>query len=92
MGMTTYPAAAMNQPSNKHNVIVRNEGNLLRDTNDSVSTPVSFCIPHLLWHYAIDDHKPLSPAHVNIVALIDHGSPAVLIDECLVSNLHLHQR
>jgi hypothetical protein len=92
MGMTTYSAAAMNQPSNEYNVIFRNEGNLLHDTNDSVSTPVPFCIPHLLWCCAIDDYKPLSPAHVNIVALINHNSPAVLIDECLVSNLHLHQR
>ncbi len=52
-----------------------------------------FSVPHLIWNGAIDDLSTasLSPHHP-INALLDHGSPVILIRKDLVSSLNLRCR
>lgn len=90
MGMTAYPVASIGHPNNTHNMLMDGVRDLSRDSNDSVSNYVPFCVPHLVWHCAIDD--PSSSTRLHVEALIDHGSPIVLINQKLVSLLQLHAR
>jgi hypothetical protein len=46
---------------------------------------IPFLLPHLVWECAIDSHDVSSLSRVPISALIDHGSPPVLIDQSLVA-------
>lgn len=87
MGMTMYPVASIGHPTNEHNTLMSNNGNLSRDSNDSVNNLVLFSLPHLIWRCAADD--PESSARLHVDALIDHGSPVVLIDEGLACHLQL---
>jgi hypothetical protein len=54
-----------------------------------VSTHVPFFLPHLLWECAVDSHDPSCLSRIPVSALIDHGSPPVLINQALVSRLCL---
>ncbi|KAK0183841.1 hypothetical protein F5146DRAFT_1146697 [Armillaria mellea] len=56
------------------------------------SSPASalFTVPHLMWDCIIDNQSSsLLPQHL-IYALLDHGSPVILIRETLVTSLNLH--
>ena len=50
----------------------------------------SFSSGHLVWHCQIDGPSVVEP--VTITALLDNGSPSVLIDEELVAKLGLRRR
>ncbi len=56
------------------------------------SSAAPFTVPHLVWSCKIDDHSssflPQHPIH----ALLDHGSPVILIREMLVTTLNLRRR
>ncbi|KAF8222180.1 hypothetical protein L208DRAFT_1176431, partial [Tricholoma matsutake] len=45
--------------------------------------------PHFVWECAVDSHDVSVPSHIDVSALIDHGSPAVLIESSWVSRLCL---
>ncbi len=63
----------------------------------AVQMPISpshlspFSVPHLMWNYAIDDFSASSPCRP-VHALLDHGSPVILIREELVTLLNLRRR
>lgn len=78
--------ASISQPTNEHDVLLGDTRNLSHDSDNLVSVP--FSIPHIVWNCAIDN--PIFHHHLNVEALIDHGSPIVLIDQELVSHLQLH--
>ncbi|KAF8234091.1 hypothetical protein L208DRAFT_1128180, partial [Tricholoma matsutake] len=65
---------------------IMSDSDLSHDSNDLVSMHIPFFKPHLLWECTVDmDASTLS--HVEVSALIDHGSPAVLIKEEVISHL-----
>jgi hypothetical protein len=88
LGMSSYPITSV-YPPNDSSVLAASDSDLSRDSNDSVRTHVPFLLPHLLWECAVDSHNISSLSHVPVSALIDHGSPPVLIDQSLVNRLHL---
>jgi hypothetical protein len=88
LGMSSYPIASI-YPPNKSSVLGGGDSDLSRDSNDSVSTHVPFFLPHLVWECAVDSHDPSCLSRIPVSALIDHGSPPVLIDQALVSHLCL---
>lgn len=63
----------------------------LGDGTDSGEECVApFTIPHFTWECLVDG--PAASSSVVVSALIDHGSPAVLIDEALAIKLGLRRR
>ncbi|KAF8231833.1 hypothetical protein L208DRAFT_1275149 [Tricholoma matsutake] len=68
------------------------DSDLSCDSNDSVSTHVPFLSPHLVWECAVDSRDVSVPSRIDVSALIDHGSPAVLIESSWVSCLCLKTR
>jgi hypothetical protein len=89
--MSTYPFTSV-YLANESSVLTAGDSDLSHDSNDSVRTRIPFLLPHLVWECAIDSHDVSSLSHVPISALIDHGSPPVLIDQSLVDRLHLPAR
>ncbi|KIK33691.1 hypothetical protein CY34DRAFT_18213 [Suillus luteus UH-Slu-Lm8-n1] len=59
----------------------------LGNRTDSEECMASFMTPHLTWECLVD--SPAVSSSVVISALIDHGSPAVLIDNTLANRLGL---
>jgi hypothetical protein len=88
LGMSTYPIASV-CPPNDSSILGGGDSDLSHDSNDSVSTRVLFFLPHLVWDCAIESLDPSCLSRVPVSALIDHGSPPVLIDETLVACLCL---
>jgi hypothetical protein len=88
LGMLSYPIASI-YPPNESSILGGDDSDLSRDYNNSVSTHVPFFLPHLLWECAVDSHDPSCLSCIPVSALIDHGSPPVLIDQALVSRLCL---
>jgi hypothetical protein len=88
LGMSSYPITSIYLP-NESLVLAVSDSNLLRDSNNSVQTHVPFLLPHLLWECVVDSHDASSLSHIPITALINHGSPPVLINQMLVNHLHL---
>jgi hypothetical protein len=88
LGMSAYPITSIYLPNNT-SVLAAGDSNLSRDSNDLVRMHVPFLLPHLVWECAVDSHDVSSLSRVSISALIDHGSPPVLIDQTLVDCLHL---
>jgi hypothetical protein len=91
LGMSSYPITSV-YPPNDNSVLAAGDSDLSCDSNDSVRTHIPFILPHLLWECAVDSHDPSSLSRVPVSALIDHGSPPVLIDQTLVNRLHLPTR
>lgn len=87
MGMTAYPITSVSHPTNEYNILMGDSGDLPCKSNDLASNHVPFCILHLVWHCAPNDFS--SHGHLHMEALIDHGSPVVLIDHELASCLQL---
>ena len=87
MGMMAYPVASVSAPMNEHDVLMGSDGDLSCNSNNSVSNAILFCIPHLVWHCAIDD--PASPICLHVDALIDYSFPVVLVNEELATCLQL---
>ncbi|KAG1793834.1 uncharacterized protein HD556DRAFT_1191829, partial [Suillus plorans] len=58
------------------------------DSGEECMAP--FTIPHFTWECLVDG--PAASSSVVVSALIDHGSPAVLIDEALAIKLGLRRR
>jgi hypothetical protein len=88
LGMLSYPIMSI-YPPNESLVLDGGDSDLSQDSNDLVSMPISFFLPHLIWECAVDSHDPSSLSCVPISASIDHGSPPVLIDQALVFHLCL---
>jgi hypothetical protein len=88
LGMSAYPIVSV-CPPNDLSILGGGDSDLSRDSNDSVSTRIPFCLPHLVWECTIDSHDPSSISRIPIEALIDHGSSPVLIDQDLVQHLQL---
>ncbi len=51
-----------------------------------------FSVPHLMWNCAVDDFSASSSPCRPVHALLDHGSPVILIREELVMSLNLRCR
>lgn len=86
--MSSYPVAAM-YPPNESSILGGGDSDLSHNSNDSVSTHIPFFKPHLVWECAADSLHDSCTSCIEITALIDHGSPAVLIKESLVCRLNL---
>jgi hypothetical protein len=91
LGISTYPFTSV-YPPNESSVLTAGDSNLSCDFNDLVRTHIPFVLPHLVWECAIDSHDVSSLSCIPVSALIDHGSPPVLIDQSLVDHLHLPTR
>jgi hypothetical protein len=91
LGMLSYPITSI-YPPNDSSVLAAGDSDLSRDSNNSVRAHVPFLLPHLVWDCAIDSHDTSSLSRIHVSALIDHGSPPVLIDQMLVDRLHLPTR
>jgi hypothetical protein len=88
LGMSSYPITSIYPPNNS-SILAAGDSDLSQDSNDSVRTHVPFLLPHLIWKCAIESHDVSSLSRIPVSALIDHGSPPVLIDQTLVNRLHL---
>lgn len=88
LGMSSYLVASI-YPLNKSSILGGGDSDLSRDSNDSVSSHIPFFILHLIWECAVESHDPSTLSWFQLSTLIDHGSPAVLIEEDLVSHLQL---
>jgi hypothetical protein len=77
--MSSHPIVSI-YPSNESSVLDEGDSDLSQDSNDLVSTPIPFFLPYLVWECAVDSHDPSSLSCVSVSALIDHGSPPVLIN------------
>ncbi|KAF8226275.1 hypothetical protein L208DRAFT_1302571, partial [Tricholoma matsutake] len=82
--MSTYPVASI-YPPNESLILSGGDSDLSHDSNNLVSLHVPFLSPYLVWKCAVDSHNVSVPSHLHVSALIDHGSPAVLIESALVS-------
>ncbi len=57
----------------------------------SPATPAApFTVPHLIWKCSVEDRSSSFLPHHPVSALLDHGSPVILIRESLVVSLNLH--
>lgn len=88
LGMSTYPIASV-YPPNESLILGGGNSDLSHNSNDSVSTHIPFLSPHLVWKCAVDSLNISISSCIHVSALIDHGSPAVLIENSLVSCLCL---
>jgi len=82
-GSGILPVAAIMPPTKISAVLEGDSGDLLKDSDDSVSMRfVPFSIPHYRWECAVDG--------MEVEALIDNGSHTVLVRSKLVDHLNLH--
>jgi hypothetical protein len=87
-GSGNLPVAAIMPLINDSAVLEGDSSDLSKDSDESMSTHlVPLSGPHYHWKCAVDDRNSVNCTHIE--ALIDNGSPTVLIRNELVNHLGL---